>query len=527
MFLVRSIRIRLVTLFSLACVSTALITIAGSVGLLWHQHAIADLEFVLNHSPQTDQLSRIIGRIPETLCGPLDIRQPQAAQEIRHLCLTSIRESERALFVFRKRAESLPLSGEQALRVRKQTNDRLDRVYQELQTLKAIAEKIEAADSQQKRSAFLEYQYQAASVAARIQRSLEWLPAYHTRDWLTNSLDREKHRWDSLIRYILGAAVVGLMCVSTALLFAHRWIGLPLKEIASGCTRIANGDTTWRLATATRWEDEFHELVEGVNRMADRFQESQTDLQQKVRERSEQLMRSQRLANVGFLAAGVAHEINNPLTAISMAADSLELRLGDQIDLDSDDGRDLLERVAMIRRESRRCGDITARLLDFSRGDRGQLVHTNLTELVHEVMAMVRHLGRFSDRSIEFECAGDVTAEVIPSQFKQVVLNLISNALQATDPGGHVTIRLVQQTDYVVLDVNDDGCGMDQETLQHVFDPFFTSQPQGQGTGLGLSITHRIVEDHGGTVTPGSPGNGQGSTFSVRLPRRPRLLRAA
>jgi signal transduction histidine kinase len=238
-------------------------------------------------------------------------------------------------------------------------------------------------------------------------------------------------------------------------------------------------------------------------------------------------MRSQRLANVGFLAAGVAHEINNPLTAISMAADSLELRLSDHIDFDSDDGRDLLERVAMIRRESRRCGDITARLLDFSRGDRGQPVVTNLTELVHEVMAMVRHLGRFSDRSLQFDCSGDVTAEVIPSQIKQVILNLVSNALQATDPGGHVTIKLVQQTDSVVLDVTDDGCGMDQETLQHVFDPFFTSQPQGQGTGLGLSITHRIVEDHGGTVTPGSPGTGKGSIFSVRLPRRPRFLRAA
>ncbi len=527
MFLVRSIRIRLVTLFSLACVSTALITIAGGVGLRWHQHAISDLEFVLNHSPQTDQLSRAIGRIPETLCGPLDIRQPQAAKEIRQLCLNSIEQSELALNVFRKRAESLPLSGEQALQVRRQTSDRLDRVYQELQSLRTIAEKIEVADSQQKRNAFLEYQYQAASIVARVQRSLDRLPAYHTRDWVTNSLDREKQRSDSLIRYILGAAVIGLACVSTALLFGHRWIARPLKEIASGCTRIADGDTTWRLATATRWEDEFHELVEGVNRMADRFQESQVDLQQKVRERSEQLMRSQRLANVGFLAAGVAHEINNPLTAISMAADSLELRLSDHIDFDSDDGRDLLERVAMIRRESRRCGDITARLLDFSRGDRGQPVVTNLTELVHEVMAMVRHLGRFSDRSLQFDCSGDVTAEVIPSQIKQVILNLVSNALQATDPGGHVTIKLVQQTDSVVLDVTDDGCGMDQETLQHVFDPFFTSQPQGQGTGLGLSITHRIVEDHGGTVTPGSPGTGKGSIFSVRLPRRPRFLRAA
>lgn len=527
MFLVRSIRRRLVTLFSLACVSTALVTIAGSMGHLWRTHAISDLEFVLNQSPQTDQLSRTIGCIPETLCGPLDIRQTQAAKEIRQLYLNSIEQSERALNEFRKRAESLPLSGEQALQIRRQTSSRLDRVYQELQALRAIAPKIEPAVSPEKRNAFLEYQYQATSIVARVQRSLDRLPAYHTRDWVINSLNREKQQSGSLIRYILGAALTGLACLSIGLLFAHRWIAAPLEKIASGCTRIANGDTTWRLAPATRWDDDFHELVEGVNHMANRFQESEENLQQKVRERSEQLMRSQRLANVGFLAAGVAHEINNPLTAISMAADSLELRLSDYVDLDSNDGGDLLERVAMIRRESRRCGDITARLLDFSRGDRGQPVLTNLTELVHEVMAMVSHLGRFSDRSIEFDCNSDVTAEVIPSQIKQVILNLVSNALQATEPGGHITIKLVQHTDSVVLDVSDDGCGMDHETLQHVFDPFFTSQPQGQGTGLGLSITHRIVEDHGGTVTPGSLGTGHGSTFSVRLPRRPRTLRAA
>ena len=103
----------------------------------------------------------------------------------------------------------------------------------------------------------------------------------------------------------------------------------------------------------------------------------------------------------------------------------------------------------------------------------------------------------------------------------------MANALQATDSGGEVVIRLVEQVDNVVLSVSDNGCGMDPETLQHVFDPFFTSREQGQGTGLGLSITHRIVEDHGGTVTPVSAGAGLGSTFQVRLPRRCRTARAA
>ena len=186
-----------------------------------------------------------------------------------------------------------------------------------------------------------------------------------------------------------------------------------------------------------------------------------------------------------------------------------------------------MDRVAMIRRESRRCGEITARLLDFSRVDRGVRVMTDVAEIVRDVLAMVSHLGRFSDRTLEFDCDHSVTAEVSAAQIKQVILNLVANGLQATEPGGCVIIRLVEQVDSVIVSITDNGCGMDADTLQHIFDPFFSTRDSGQGTGLGLSITHRIIEDHGGTVTPLSNGPGQGSTFQVRLPRRMRRVNAA
>ena len=270
----------------------------------------------------------------------------------------------------------------------------------------------------------------------------------------------------------------------------------------------------------SRWEDEFADLVAGVNCVADRFQQAEEDLVFKVKERSEQLVRSQRLANVGFLAAGVAHEINNPLSAISMAAESLEFRLYEMVDLDSSDAREVMDRVSMIRRESRRCGDITARLLDFSRGEKAGRLPADISELIREVLVIVHHLGQYQDRHVEFECDKCVIADVNSAQIKQVILNLVANALQATRPGGVVRIRLQEQVDNLVLAISDDGCGMDAETLQHVFDPFFTTRDTGQGTGLGLSITHRIIEDHDGTVTPSSEGQGLGSTFLIRLPRR-------
>ncbi len=152
---------------------------------------------------------------------------------------------------------------------------------------------------------------------------------------------------------------------------------------------------------------------------------------------------------------------------------------------------------------------------------------TDVAELVREVLVMVDHLGQYQDRRVEFVCDKCVIADVNAAEIKQVILNLVANALQATQAGGVVTIRMQEQVDNITLAVSDDGCGMDSETLQHVFDPFFTTQETGQGTGLGLSITHRIVEDHGGTVTPMSDGAGCGSTFQIRIPRRQQQANAA
>lgn len=293
-----------------------------------------------------------------------------------------------------------------------------------------------------------------------------------------------------------------------------------MRAIASGCTRIANGDTRYRLPFASRWQDEFADLVSGVNCMADRFLQAEEQLQYQVKERSEQLYRSQKLASVGFLAAGVAHEINNPLSAISVAAESLEMRLYHLDSLSSDDAREAMERVAMIRRESRRCGDITHRLLDFSHGDKAGVLPTDIAELIREVLIMVHHLGRYADRIVDFECDRHIMADVNAAQVKQVILNLIANGLQATTSGGHVTVQLQELVDSVVIEIQDDGCGMNEETLQHIFDPFYTTKEAGQGTGLGLSITHRIIENHSGTITPLSNGLGCGSTFRIRLPKR-------
>ncbi|NLF67625.1 MAG: HAMP domain-containing histidine kinase [Candidatus Anammoximicrobium sp.] len=314
--------------------------------------------------------------------------------------------------------------------------------------------------------------------------------------------------------------------------FFRRSVFQPLGIVVQGSRRIArDGDFEHRIQLRTH--DEIAELAGGMNAMTERFLKIRDDLDRQIQERDEQVrqrtkqvVRSEQLAAVGFLAAGVAHEINNPLAAIAWAAESLEMRLHDLIQQDEqqpDDERDedidvLRKYLRKIQDEAFRCKGITERLLDYSRMGDVQKHPTDLSELVQGVIDMVRHLGKYREKNIEFDGTTPVVASVNAQEIKQVVLNLITNALDSLDPGGTVSVRLRNAGGGAELVVRDNGCGMTEEVLQHIFEPFFTRRRGGQGIGLGLSITYRIVQDHGGEILPHSDGPGRGSEFKVTLP---------
>jgi signal transduction histidine kinase len=133
---------------------------------------------------------------------------------------------------------------------------------------------------------------------------------------------------------------------------------------------------------------------------------------------------------------------------------------------------------------------------------------------------MLRHLGKYQSKVVRLLDGEPVIAEVCQQELKQVVLNLITNGLDSVEPGGEVTVSLSTSGADVQLVVEDDGCGMTDDVIQHLFEPFFTRRRGGQGTGLGLSITYRIVDEHHGQIIPASKGVGQGSKFTVTLPLR-------
>jgi signal transduction histidine kinase len=174
--------------------------------------------------------------------------------------------------------------------------------------------------------------------------------------------------------------------------------------------------------------------------------------------------------------------------------------------------------LGMIQTEAFRCKGITEKLLDFSRLGEVKRQNTDLHELVQGVIGMVRHLGKYQNRHIEFDPSEPVIALVNAQEIKQVVLNLVTNALDSVDDGGKLTIQLSRQADFAEMIFTDTGCGMTHEVLEHLFEPFFTRKRGGQGTGLGLSIVYRIVSEHGGQIEATSAGPGRGSQFHVTLP---------
>ncbi len=327
------------------------------------------------------------------------------------------------------------------------------------------------------------------------------------------------------------ALLIGLWITSAlaALVFAvfvrlfYRWIFQPLEVLIRGSRNVAGGDFNYQVQLQTH--DEMSELAEAMNGMTLRFRTIRDDLDRQVQQRTKQVVRNEQLASVGFLAAGVAHEINNPLAAIAMCAESLEGRIrefsdnADSREGGSDDqGAIIANYLRMIQNEAFRCKGITEKLLDFSRIGPPKRQLTDLRELVQGVIEMISHLGRYQGKKIELLDGAAVSAPVNGQELKQVVLNLLTNALDSLGDDGRVEVRLESRERMAELSVADNGCGMDPEVMERIFEPFFTRRRAGQGTGLGLSICYRIVSDHGGTIEARSPGPGQGATFLVRLP---------
>ena len=304
----------------------------------------------------------------------------------------------------------------------------------------------------------------------------------------------------------------------------------PFRILLDGARLVANGHRSHRIYLGN--EDELDELAAVLNQMTEGFQTKMDELHRinenldrEIQARTKEAVQNEQLASVGFLAAGVAHEINNPLAAIAWSAESLQSRtaelssipLGPQ-DVENNLMLSFTENLRRIEDEAYRCKAITEKLLEFSRPGNSKRIATNLLELVEDVVQIVSKVSEFRDTPIEIESQKPLTASVNPQEIRQVVLNLLTNALQSVDQHGRVRVQMIESDSKVCIRVIDNGCGMSPEVQRDLFEPFFTQRRHGGGTGLGLSISRRIAIQHGGSLQAKSEGEGSGSTLELSLP---------
>jgi len=239
----------------------------------------------------------------------------------------------------------------------------------------------------------------------------------------------------------------------------------------------------------------------------------------------QQLIRSEKLASLGILVAGIAHEINNPLGIIAGYSEALLDRAKEKSLLENREFEDFPEYLATIHNEIFRCKGILRSLLDFARPSSGTFRDLDMNELIKEVILLVNHRAKRLRHNIELRLNRDLPKIYAdPGNLRQLFMNIIINSIYFTPSGGSIVITTEmdtpgQDTDIMKVSITDTGTGISGEIIEKIFDPFFTTKPVGDGTGLGLAICHKIVEAHNGSIDVESEA-GRGTTFTIKFPAK-------
>ena len=301
---------------------------------------------------------------------------------------------------------------------------------------------------------------------------------------------------------------VGLVIILFAAVFGvliSRRITRPLERLSSAVRKIAKGD--FDVNVAIKSSDEIGELSTSFNNMAGELKERESSL----KNAQHALVQSEKMAAVGTLSAGLAHEVKNPLSAVLGYAQLSKRKLGQP--------EALLKHLDTIEAETRRCNEIIGNLMQFSRQEKGELTQISVNEVVEKSMAIVDHQLGLKSVEIESELADglpDISGNA--NQLQQVIMNLMINAQQAMgEEGGTVSLATLIENDSLLITVSDTGPGIEPDVAAKVFEPFYTTKPAGQGTGLGLSVTYGIIQDHGGDISVKRSDSG-GAKFVVKLP---------
>ena len=318
-------------------------------------------------------------------------------------------------------------------------------------------------------------------------------------------MDQERNNVHKVAQTFMLAAgfslIINLIVMIWVATELARQIVQPLGRAVQYTQRIAAGNFNL-VIPQRKFRDEFSNLAIAINRMI--FE---------LMEKHEQLVQSRKMAAVGTLTSGIAHELNNPLNNISITTEALMESLDDYT---HDEIMDMLKDIFI---QVERSSATVRNLLDFTRLGKSKIEAINVNDLIGSTLKLVK--SEHTLKSVETKTLIEDHLPAVKGNFRnlqQVLLNIFLNGIQAMNEGGMLTIKADKTDDqYIKIDVLDQGCGIEKKNLRKIFDPFFTTKGVGEGTGLGLSVSYGIIQEIGGKITVDSD-EGRGTTFSVYLP---------
>ncbi|MCU0962495.1 MAG: ATP-binding protein [Pirellulaceae bacterium] len=331
---------------------------------------------------------------------------------------------------------------------------------------------------------------------------------------------------------LVGALSTVIIC-GIGTLMVQRMVVKPVRSLLASTQRVAAGDLDCRMPVTSA--DEIGQLTRSFVAMTEHLQAAHRELRGWADKLSEEvagktrdlqraqahILRSEKLSSIGLLAAGVAHELNSPLTGILTFAHVLAKR--------APPGSEEQQQLQLIGQQAERCAVIIRQLLDLSRERKPEKSLHDLHGIIEQSLALVAHQRSFQAVQVHRDYDPHVVDVMVDAnQLQQVIVNLLVNAGEAMPDGGPLSIRTRRirpstlpvagsDGDAVQIVVSDTGVGIAPENVRRIFDPFFTTKDVGQGTGLGLAISHGIIEQHGGQITVDSTV-GEGTTFTITLP---------
>jgi two-component system NtrC family sensor kinase len=336
----------------------------------------------------------------------------------------------------------------------------------------------------------------------------------------------------STTNYFLLAATMTLLIVIFLIIFTNKRIAHPLNSIIRASEAVAKGDKGTRLEIKSNQLLDMQMVSYAFNDMLDNLQKANTELQNwsqqleyKVQKKSEELGQAQnelinieRIASLGKLSLSVAHEINNPLSGILVYTKLVYKQLNNQ-DIDATRKDTMLKHLKLIENETKRCGDIVKGLLDFSRKDQEGFEPKHLHEILNDTFELMLHPMKIANISFftDFNAKNDLIY-CSPNQIKQACIAILINASEAVSENGEVLMKTVNPDEKTIrVEFTDNGVGIAEEDIPHIFQPFFSTKENASGIGLGLAIVHGIVQSHKGKTDVKSQRDKE-TTISITLP---------